>query len=114
MPIRHLLSVKELEPAELLYLVERGLRIKRGETPPDPLKGKAIGVWFRKTSTRTRTSFTLGGAKLGAATIAYGPADLQTCTGESVEDTAAVLSGFLDALVIRTAESLDEMRSLAE
>lgn len=113
MPVRHLLSVKDLDPAELLYLVERGLAIKRGEARPGPLRGRAVGVWFRKTSTRTRTSFTIGGAKLGAATIAYGPHDLQTETGETVEDTAAVLSGFLDALVVRTAESLAEMRALA-
>lgn len=113
MPIRHLLSVKDLDPSEILYLAERGLRIKRGETPPEPLRGKAVGVWFRKTSTRTRTAFGIGGAKLGAATIAYGPGDLQTNTGETVEDTAAVLSGFLDALVVRTAEPVEEMRALA-
>lgn len=113
MPIRHLLSVNDLDPSELLYLAERGVRIKRGETPPEPLRGKAVGIWFRKTSTRTRTAFGIGAARLGAATIAYGPGDLQTNTGETVEDTGAVLSGFLDALVMRTAEPVEEMRLLA-
>jgi ornithine carbamoyltransferase len=103
MPVRHLLSVNDLDPSELLYLAQRAVRIKRGETPPEPLRGKAVGVWFRKTSTRTRTAFGIGAAKLGAATIAYGPGDLQTNTGETVEDTAAVLSG----------EPVQEMRALA-
>jgi ornithine carbamoyltransferase len=51
--------------------------------------------------------------KLGAATVAYGPNDLQVETGESLEDTARVLSSYLDGLVIRTAGSMDEMRKLA-
>ena len=113
MPVRHLLSISDLDPSELQYLAQRAVRIKRGETPPGPLRGKAVGVWFRKTSTRTRTAFGIGAAKLGADTIAYGPGDLQTNTGETVEDTGAVLSGFLDALVMRTAEPVEEMRALA-
>lgn len=113
MPVQHLLSVKDLDPSDLLYLVERGLRMRSARAPLDSLRGKAVGIYFRKTSTRTRTSFTVGGARLGATTIAYGPQDLQTNTGESIEDTARVLSGFLDALVIRTAETLAEMRTLA-
>jgi ornithine carbamoyltransferase len=111
--VRPLLSINDLSDAELRYLVGRGIAMRRGEGA-DSLRGKSVGIWFRKTSTRTRTSFSIGAAKLGAATIAYGPADLQTNTGETVEDTAAVLSGFLDALVIRTAESLAEMRALAD
>jgi ornithine carbamoyltransferase len=51
--------------------------------------------------------------KLGARTIAYGPSDLQLVTGETIEDTARVLSGYLDALVIRTNDSITEMKALA-
>jgi ornithine carbamoyltransferase len=72
-----------------------------------------VGIYFRGTSTRTRTAFTVGAVKLGAGTIAYGPNDLQMVTGETVQDTARVLSGFLDALVIRTNQSIEEMRSMA-
>jgi len=72
-----------------------------------------VGIYFRGTSTRTRTAFTVGAMRLGAATIAYGPNDLQIVTGETVDDTTRVLSGFLDALVIRTNASIEEMRAMA-
>jgi ornithine carbamoyltransferase len=78
-----------------------------------PLRGKIVGIHFRRASTRTRTAFTVGAIKLGAYTVAYGPKDLQDPTGETVQDTFRVLSEFLDALVIRTNESIDEMKILA-
>ncbi|HYW08684.1 MAG TPA: hypothetical protein VE913_17110 [Longimicrobium sp.] len=114
MPIRHLLSINDLDPSELTYLVERGVHHGRERTrAAETLRGMAVGIWFRKTSTRTRTSFTVGSARLGATPVAYGPADLQTNTGETVEDTARVLAGFLDALVLRSAGPVAEMRTLA-
>jgi ornithine carbamoyltransferase len=113
MPIRHLLSIADLEPAEVSYLVDRGLAIKRAPRTPQTLAGKAVATFFRKTSTRTRTAFGIGAARLGAATITYGPHDLQTNTGETLEDTGAVLSQMLDALVIRTAAPVAEMEQLA-
>ncbi|HET7114755.1 MAG TPA: hypothetical protein VFI57_14005, partial [Pyrinomonadaceae bacterium] len=51
--------------------------------------------------------------KLGGTPVAFGPNDLQISTGETIQDTARVLSGYLDALVIRTNESIDEMRTFA-
>ena len=78
-----------------------------------PLKGKVVGIYFKRSSTRTRTSFTVAAIKLGAVPIAYGPTDLQISTGETIQDTARVLSGYLDALVIRTNESIEEMRMFA-
>ena len=72
-----------------------------------------MGIYFRGTSTRTRTAFTVGATHLGANTIAYGPNDLQLVTGETIEDTARVLANFLDVLVIRTNQSLAEMKALA-
>lgn len=114
MPGRHLLSLVDLQAEDITYLIERALQRKNGKLAGErPLEGKAVGVFFRKTSTRTRTVFTLGAHKLGASVIVYGPGDLQTNTGETLEDTAQVLSGYLDALVLRTAESLDEMKLLA-
>ena len=77
------------------------------------LKDKIIGLCFLKTSTRTRTSFAVACHKLGADMVMYGPNDLQTNTGETLEDTARVLSSYLDALVIRTSESISQMRTLA-
>jgi ornithine carbamoyltransferase len=112
--MRHVLSIMNLESLEISSIVDRTIQIADGQTEEKkPLEGKTIGIYFRKTSTRTRTSFTLGAIKLGASVIAYGPDDLQSNTGETIQDTTRVLSGYLDALVIRTAESIDEMRELA-
>jgi len=114
MPKRHILSILDLEPAQVLYIVNRALEITRSQDEKrKPLEGKVVGVYFRKTSTRTRSSFMVGAAKLGAIVVAYGPHDLQTNTGESIQDTARVLANYLDVLVIRTAESLSEMKIIA-
>lgn len=114
MPVRHLLSVSDLDSATLLSLLGDALAISQGRWQERrPLDGRVIGIYFRKSSTRTRTSFTVGAMKLGAQVVAYGPNDLQIVTGETVPDTARVLANYLDALVIRTNESIDEMRDLA-
>jgi ornithine carbamoyltransferase len=111
---RHLLSVADLESETLLSLVENAVEIASGRwRDRRPLAGRIVGIYFRKTSTRTRTSFTVGAMKLGAQVISYGPNDLQIVTGETIPDTARVLANYLDALVIRTNESIDEMRQLA-
>jgi len=114
MKVRHVLSVTELGADNLAHLVKESLLISAGEQKlKQPLAGKVVGIYFRGTSTRTRTAFTVGAAHLGATTIAYGPNDLQIVTGETIEDTARVLANFLDVLVIRTNQSLAEMRALA-
>lgn len=112
--VRHLLSIADLKPSDIEQITRRSVEIgSRDFQEAKSLEGKAVGIYFRKTSTRTRTSFTVGAARLGAITISYGPSDLQTNTGETIDDTGKVLSGFLDALVIRTAESIAEMKALA-
>jgi ornithine carbamoyltransferase len=78
------------------------------------LAGQIVGLYFRRPSTRTRSSFIVGALKLGAQTITYGPNDLQLVTGETIEDTARVLSGYLNALVIRTNDDIAEMRAFAK
>src|ERR1051325_7499250 len=113
MAVRHVLSIAELGPETLSHLVNRAVDIAaRDINGRQPLKGRIVGIYFRGTSTRTRTAFTAGAMRLGAATIAYGPNDLQIVTGETVIDTARVLSGFLDALVIRTNDSIEEMKAM--
>jgi ornithine carbamoyltransferase len=112
--MRHVISLADMYPDDLSRLVDDALAMAAGQGAEDqPLKGKIGGIYFRGTSTRTRTSFTVGAMKLGAQVIAYGPNDLQLVTGESIQDTARVLSGFLDFLVIRTNGSVEEMRTLA-
>ena len=113
MPVRHLLSVADLESETVLSLIEGAVAIAEGRWQGRrPLADRVVGIYFRKTSTRTRTSFTVGAMKLGAQVISYGPNDLQIVTGESVPDTARVLANYLDALVIRTNDSIAEMRQL--
>lgn len=110
---KHLLSLTEIGPENLALLVNRSLEIATHGVGVPPLIGKTVGIYFKRTSTRTRTAFTVAAIRLGATPIAYGPNDLQICTGETIEDTARVLSGFLDALVVRTNESINEMRAFA-
>src|SRR5919199_1634336 len=107
MAVRHVLSIAELGPKNLADLLARAYAFAR-ETNLEagPLAGKVVGIYFRGTSTRTRTAFTVGAMRLGAGTIHYGPNDLQIVTGETIEDTARVLSGFIDVLVIRTNQTL--------
>ncbi len=111
--MRHLLSLTDIRPDDLSRLVDQGLVLAKHASSMQPLKGKIVGIYFRGTSTRTRTAFTAATIKLGGATIAYGTNDLQIVTGETIHDTAHVLSQYLDALVIRTNDTIEEMRTLA-
>jgi ornithine carbamoyltransferase len=110
---RHVLSVLDLEPEELLYLCRRAVRLKHAPSDRQTLRGRTVGVYFRKTSTRTRTGFMVGAGRLGATTVYFGPGDLQTNTGETLEDTARVMAGYLDVLVMRTNEGVEEMKTFA-
>jgi ornithine carbamoyltransferase len=95
-------------------MIDESLKIAAGDAGrTKPLAGMIAGIYFRGTSTRTRTAFTVGALKLGASIITYGPDDLQIKTGETIQDTARVLSGYLDILVIRTNASIAEMNALA-
>lgn len=114
MAVRHLLSVVDLAFENLMHLIERSVEFGTGRTDGDrPLAGKVVGIYFRKTSTRTRTAFSVGAMKLGAQIVTYGPNDLQVVTGETFEDTGRTLACYLDALVVRTDEGLEEMQALA-
>lgn len=90
-------------------LVERLLTLaaalkekQRRGTPHDLLKGKTLGLLFQKPSTRTRVSFEAGMHQLGGHALVLPMADIQLSRGESVADTARVLSRYLDGIVIRT------------
>lgn len=112
--VRHLISISDLSGDELRHLADSGAEIAAGRPPAGrPLDGRIVGIYFRRTSTRTRTAFTAGALRLGAQTIAYGPHDLQLNTGETSGDTGRVLSGMLDALVVRTADQPQELRAFA-
>ncbi|GAA3892977.1 ornithine carbamoyltransferase [Streptomyces lacrimifluminis] len=112
--VRHLISIDDLDDADLYALVTRGAEFSAGTAGrPAPLADDVVGVYFRKTSTRTRTAFSSGALRLGARIIAYGPGDLQLNTGETSEDTGRVMSGMLDVIVARTAGDPAELRAWA-
>lgn len=114
MSARNVLTVTEVGAANLARLVNRSVEIAAAEGVVDKtLTDRIVGVFFKKTSTRTRTSFTAGAMKLGADVITFGPEDLQIATGETLEDTGRTLAGYLDALVVRTNEDVGDMRALA-
>lgn len=114
-PRRHLISIDDLDDGDLRWIVRRGNEHALGHRVDEqPLDGAVVGVLFRKTSTRTRTAFSAGALRLGARLITYGPGDLQENTGETVQDTAAVLSRMIDVLVARTAGPEEELRSYAD
>lgn len=111
---KHIISLKDLSKDETLDIINRGIEYANHSVELGyQLKNKVIGIYFTKTSTRTRTSFTTAGLRLGAQVIAYGPHDLQVNTGESIEDTMQVLSRMLDGLVVRTAGDPNVLRALA-
>ena len=105
MKVRHLLTLLELSPGELIGLLDRADRLKAPPPsggPHRPLTGKTLGLLFQKASTRTRVSFEAAMNQLGGSGLSLSADDLQLKRGETVADTARVLSRYLDALVIRT------------
>jgi len=114
MKVRHFLSLSNLGADTLSHLVEQSLVLSEDrEGKIKPLEGKIAGIYFRRSSTRTRSAFSVGTLRLGGQIVQYGPNDLQVVTGESMGDTGRVLSGFLNILVIRTNDSIQEMEALA-
>ena len=109
-----LFSLSEIAPADIHHLVERSAELFYDLDAHDrPLADTDIGVLFLKTSTRTRTAFSVGARRLGSSVISYGPADLQLNTGESVQDTGRIFGSMLDGLVARTAGALSQLRELS-
>jgi ornithine carbamoyltransferase len=99
------LSILDLSAAEILRLVEEALRLKkehRAGKRNRSLEGRTLGMLFTKPSTRTRLSFQVGMTQLGGASVPLNPAEIQLNRGETLEDTARVVSRFLDGIVIRT------------
>lgn len=113
MSARSFLSLTDLDGTALPSVVDRGLAHAMDPTSARSLEGSAVGLYFRRSSTRTRTSFWRAATLLGAEVVSFGPADLQLSTNESPADTARVLSGYLDLLVARTNDDPAELREMA-
>lgn len=100
---RDFLSVADLRPDELLELLERAGRLKRcEEDAAGALAHRSVALIFRKSSTRTRVSFEVGVHQLGGHPLFLSDRDTQMGRGEPISDTARVLSGFVDGIMIRT------------
>jgi ornithine carbamoyltransferase len=101
-PVRHFLRDDDLTPSELTALLDLADTFKKDRTGHTPLTGKAVAVVFEKNSTRTRLSFEVGIAQLGAQPVIVDGRTSQLGREETIEDTARVLSRFVDAVAIRT------------
>ena len=102
-PPRHLLADDDLSPAEQARVLDLAARYKADRyATRDVLAGRAVAVVFEKPSTRTRLSFEVGIAELGAHPVVFDAASTLLGRGETLEDTARVLSRYVSAIVIRT------------
>jgi ornithine carbamoyltransferase len=101
-PPRHFLTVDALGVDELGRLLDLADELKADRRRRDDLAGRSIGMIFEKPSTRTRVSFEVAIAELGGTPVVLDAAGLQLGRGETLEDTARVLSRYLHALVVRT------------
>jgi ornithine carbamoyltransferase len=102
---RDFLRVNDWQPEELLLVLDLADRLKarqRERVPHEHLEGRTLGMIFQKPSTRTRVSFEVGIAQLGGVGLHLAAGDLQLGRGETIKDTARVLSRYLDGIMIRT------------
>ncbi len=114
---RDYLKVFDFSKDEFLYIIKRSKNLKKSkESSNYPLFGKNVGMIFEKPSTRTRVSFEVSVYQLGGHAIYLSPKELQLCRGETIGDTAKVLSRYLDAMVIRTFshKTLEEFSAYAD
>ncbi len=110
--VRHFLDIRDFDGATLRAMLKRASALKavraglpRGAPDPEhPLNGQILAMIFEKSSTRTRVSFDVGMRQLGGESIVLNAADMQLGRGETVADTARVLSRMVDAIMLRTFE----------
>lgn len=104
---RDFLTLRDFTGEEIQYIVDLGLdlkdKLKKG-IPHPYLQGKSLAMIFQKSSTRTRVSFEVGMYQLGGQALFLSTRDLQIGRGEPVQDTARVLSRYVDGILIRTYE----------
>ncbi|MBE6825916.1 MAG: ornithine carbamoyltransferase [Ruminococcus sp.] len=114
--MKHLLKMLDLSKEEIIEILDLADQLKyqtKHNIPHPILEGKTLGMIFQKASTRTRVSFETGMYQLGGYPLFLSANDLQIGRGEPVQDTARVLSRYLDGIMIRTFEQ-KEVEDLAE
>lgn len=114
---KHLLKLLDWSKEDIISALDLAESLKQqnkdGIDHSHLLKGKSLGMIFRKSSTRTRVSFEVGMYQLGGNPIFLSASDMQIGRGEAIQDTARVLSRYLDGIMIRTFEQ-DEVEDLAK
>ena len=108
---RHFLDIKDIEAATLRQMLDAARGYKQaGGSAPRPLAGRSLAMIFEKPSTRTRVSFEVAMKELGGDVVMLHGHEMQLGRGETVADTARVLSRYVDAIMLRT----DDATKLAE
>lgn len=112
---KHFLDLDKFNQSQLRDMLDQGNSFRKdGSRANDkPLAGKALALIFEKPSTRTRISFDLGMRQLGGETVIMTPAETQLGRGETIADTARVLSRYVDGIMIRTTHE-EKLLELAE
>ena len=110
-PPRHFLDLRDFDPGQLRLMLDVAAGYKAGAASSRPFAGKTLAMIFEKPSTRTRVSFEVAMRQLGGDVIMLSSGDMQWHRGETVADTAQVLSRYVDAIMLRTdnAGRLHEM-----
>lgn len=114
--MKHLLKLLDLSKEEIISILDLADQLKyeqKNHIPHKHLEGKTLGLIFQKSSTRTRVSFETGMYQLGGYALFLSSRDLQIGRGEPIQDTARVLSRYLDGIMIRTFEQ-EEVEDLAK
>ncbi|MDQ3433557.1 MAG: ornithine carbamoyltransferase, partial [Actinomycetota bacterium] len=113
---RHFLTGEELTSAELAWMLDRAAELKAARLSSRALEGKSVALVFEHPSTRTRVSFEVGVTELGGHPVVLRGGELQLSRGESVRDTALVLSRLVQAICVRTTPHgvLEELAAYAD
>ena len=101
---RHFLDLRDHDPATLRHILDLARAYKTKLRADRPLEGRTLALIFEKPSTRTRVSFEVAMRQLGGDVVVLTGAEMQLGRGETVGDTAAVLSRYVDAIMLRTAD----------
>ena len=115
---KHFLDLDLLDVGTVRHILDLAASMKRGQMPggnAQPLAGKSIALVFEKPSTRTRVSFQVGMTQLGGNALVLSPQETQIGRGETIADTARVLSRYVDAIMMRThaSQNLKELATYA-
>ena len=110
---KHFLDLDGFDTATLRHILDLGAAFKRGAGDCTAVRGKIMAMIFEKPSTRTRVSFEAGMKQMGGEVVILSSGDTQLGRGETIADTARVLSRFVDAIMIRT-DTPTKLTELAE